>query len=241
MENSELKTGGVNRAHGRSFAQKCIFAIGHLFIVLICAWLIYGNGWEALGRVFGKDWRLADFTRAQLLLACAFICWFRHVITLFYLLARKVDWSEVLGLLVVLGLFEIGLVLLGGGAFRDGSINLGWLDFIAFVLYVLGSYLNSFSEIQRKWWKAEPGNKGHCYTQGLFGYSMHINYFGDTVLFTGWCLFTYNFWILLFPLLMACTFIFFHIPALDSYLAERYGEEFIHYSEKTKKFIPFIY
>jgi len=241
MEIAKSNKAGVNRAHGRSIAQKWTFAIGHFAIIIICAWLIYGNGWEVLGHAFGKAWRLADFSRAQILLACAFIYWLRHIITLFYLLARKVEWSEVLGLLPFMGLFEIALVLLGGGALRDHSINLGFLDLVALVLFFIGSYLNTVSEIQRKWWKADPVNKGLCYTKGLFGYSMHINYFGDTVLFTGWCLFTYNFWILGLPLLMGCTFVYFHIPGLDSYLAERYGQEFKIYSEKTKKFIPFIY
>ena len=241
MENSKSNKAGIDRAHERSIAQKWTFSIGHLAIVLICAWLIYGNGWEAIGAAFGKTWHLADISRAQILLACAFIYWFRHAITLFYLLERKVEWSEVLGLLVFFSLFEIGLLLLGGGAFRDYSIGLGFLDLVALILFFFGSYLNSFSEIQRKRWKADPANKGHCYTKGLFGYSMHINYFGDTVLFTGWCLFTYNFWIIGFPLLMGFSFVFLHIPGLDSYLAERYGEEFKIYSEKTKKFIPFIY
>ena len=241
MQYSKSNKAGVNRAHGRSVGQKWTFAIGHFIIILICARLIYRNGWTALGHAFGKAWHLADFYRAQLLLACAFIYWLRHVITLFYLLARKVEWSEVFGLLGFIGFFEIGLVLIGGGAFRDHSINIGLLDLVAFVLYFLGSYLNSFSEIQRKWWKADPANKRRCYTEGLFGYSMHINYFGDTVLFSGWCLFTYNFWVMGFPILMGCTFVFFHIPGLDLYLAERYGEEFNIYSENTKKFIPFIY
>ena len=142
MGNSKSNKAGVNRAHGRSVAQKWTFAAGHLAIILICAWLIYGNGWEALGHAFGKVWHLADFSRAQILLACASIYWLRHVITLFYLLARKVEWSEVLGLLVFMGLFEIGLVLLGGGAFRDHSINLGLLDLVALVLFFLGSYIN---------------------------------------------------------------------------------------------------
>lgn len=241
MENSKSNKAGIDRAHGRSIAQKWTFSIGHLAIVFICAWLIYGNGWEVIGAVFGKTWHLADISRAQILLAGAFIYWFRHAITLFYLLERKVEWSEVLGLLVFISLFEIGLLLLGGGAFRDYSVGLGFLDLVALILFFFGSYLNSFSEIQRKRWKADPANKGHCYTKGLFGYSMHINYFGDTVLFTGWCLFTYNFWIIGFPLLMGFSFVFLHIPGLDSYLAERYGEEFKIYSEKTKKFIPFIY
>ena len=206
--------------------QKCAFALGHSAIVLICAWLVLGNGWEVLGSAFGKNWSLADLPRAQILLGCAFIYWIRHLITLFYLLERKVEWSEALGLLIFMGLFEIGLLLLGGGAFRNNAVQPGLFDYVAFALYLGGSFLNSFSEIQRKWWKENPANRGHCYTKGLFGYSMHINYFGDTVLFTGWSLFTGNVWILGFPILMGLSFVFFHIPNLDSYLAERYGEEF---------------
>ncbi len=241
MESSKTYHAGVNRTHERSVAQKWSFAIGHLAIILVCAWIVYGKGWETLGQIFGKTWHLADFSRAQILFGCALIYWLRHVITLFYLLERKIEWSEVLGLLVFMAAFEIGLTLLGGGAFRDYSVNLNLLDLGALMFLLVGSYLNSFSEIQRNWWKADPVNNGRCYTKGLFGYSMHINYFGDTVLFTGWCLFTHNFWSLGIPLFMACTFIFFHIPGIDSYLAERYGEEFKNYSENTKKFIPFIY
>lgn len=147
----------------------------------------------------------------------------------------------MLGLLVFLASFEIGLVLLGGCAFRDYSIDLGWWDLIALVLYLLGSYLNTFSEIQRKQWKANPANRGRCYTKGLFCYSMHINYFGDTVLFTGWCLLTHNIWVITLSLFMALSFVFYHIPTLDSYLPEWYGTEFKTYAEKTKRFIPFIY
>ena len=54
--------------------------------------------------------------------------------------------------------------------------------------YVGGSFLNSFSELQRKWWKARPENKGRCYTLGLFSLARNINYTGDVVLFGGWAL-----------------------------------------------------
>ena len=50
---------------------------------------------------------------------------------------------------------------------RDDSIRLGFWDMVAVMLYLLGSFLNSFSEMRRKWWKADPANKGHCYTKGL--------------------------------------------------------------------------
>jgi len=241
-ENEEKqKKAGVDRSYGKSTAQKITFILGHLGIVLICVWLVFFEGVNKVGHLFGQEWSLPDTKRAYILLACAFLYWIRHLITLFYLIVRKVDFSEVFGLLSFMALFEIGLLLVGGGAFRDYSVKLGWVDIFALILLLFGSFLNSFSEMQRKWWKKDPANKGHCYTQGLFKYSMHINYFGDTVLFTGWCLFTGSFWTLILPLLMAGTFVFFHIPGLDSHLEKRYGNEFQTYAGKTKKFIPFIY
>jgi len=240
METKTTK-GGVDRSYGDSNIQKWVFILGHLAIVLFCAWLIFFDGLSALGILFGKEWSFSDMSRAKVLFAAIVLYWLRHIITLFYLLVRKVDWAEVFGLLSFIAFFDIGLLLVGGGAFRDYSIDFGWLDGIALILLVFGSYLNSFSEIERKWWKKNPQNKGHCYTGGLFKYSAHINYFGDVVLFTGWALFTYNFWMLGLPLMMAYMFIFFHIPALDEHLRERYKEEFVVYMKSTKKFIPFVY
>ena len=106
------------------------------------------------------------------------------------------------GLTIFFATFEIGFVLLGAGVFRDAPIELGIVDMIAVVLLVTGSFLNSFSEMQRKWWKAKASSQGSCYTKGLFAHAMHINFFGDVVLFTGWSLFTYSVWALGLPLMM---------------------------------------
>jgi len=241
MKTSKTQQAGINRSHDNSFLQKLVFIVLHFIIVLICIWLVLFNGLESIGTILGKEWKLVDTSRANLLVIFAFVYWLRHIITLFYLLVRKVGWSEVFGLLGFIALFEIGLTLLGGEAFRNKVIPFGWLDLIALALFIIGSYLNSFSEIQRKWWKRNPKNKGHCFTEGLFQYSMHINYFGDMVLFSGWCLFTHSILAFSLPLLMTFMFIFHHIPSLDMYLLKRYGEEFKLYSEKTKRLIPFVY
>lgn len=241
MENVKQNTGGVNREYGKATAQRFTFVGLHLALVLFCAWLVFAGGFAYLGSLFGEQWQFADMTRAEILFGCAALYWLRHAITVLYLLQRAIDWSEVFGLLCFMAFFEIGLLGLGGGAFRDSVIPLGGLDVVAVVLLVVGSFFNTFSELQRKWWKKDASNKGKCYTEGLFKYSMHINYFGDSVLFTGWALFTVNFWTLLLPLSMAYSFVAFHIPALDSYLEDRYGEPFKRYAAKTKKFIPFIY
>jgi steroid 5-alpha reductase family enzyme len=65
-----------------------------------------------------------------------------------------------------IALFKLGLLLVGGGIFRGAPIALSRLDFLAMVLYLVGSYFNTGSEIQRKLWKAQPSSKGRCYTVG---------------------------------------------------------------------------
>jgi len=118
---------------------------------------------------------------------------------------------------------------------------IGGLDYFSILLYLIGSWLNTFSEYTRYLWKSHDENKGYLYTKGLFKYSMHINYFGDVVLFIGFAMLTCHLSMVVIPIVMALNFIFFIIPRLDTYLSNKYGEEFKTYAEKTKKFIPGIY
>ncbi len=233
--------GGVSREHGSALPQKLGFWGLHLVLVAICGWLAFLGGLPQLGALFGFNWGLSDPVRAAVLFAFALIYFLRHGVTLFYLFVRRVEWPEALGLICFFALFEIGFLITGGGAFRQNQLPFGWPDLLAITLFLLGSWLNSWSEIQRKLWKRDPANKGHCYTGGLFSQSMHINYFGDVVLFTGWALFTHNIWTFAFPIFMAFSFAFIHIPALDAYLTKRYGDEFQAYAARTKKLVPFVW
>ncbi len=221
---NEATKAGVNRSHAPSFVQKMSFATLHLAVLFASAAV-----------AFSAD--LANPARAKALVLVAALYFSRHMITLFYLLVRRVDWGEVLGLSAFMATFEVGFVWLAG----QSSAAFSALDVLGLGLLAFGSYLNTGSEVQRKWWKADPAHKGHCYTLGLFRYSMHINFFGDVVLFSGWALLTANLFALGLPLLMALMFIFLHIPGLDAYLAKRYGNEFTAYASKTKKLIPFVY
>lgn len=221
-------SGGVDRSHAPSGPQKRTFAALHAAVLALAAWAAFG-------------WSLPDRTRALLVLAAAALYFARSLVTLFVLLKRKLAYSEALGLALLLALIEIGFVALGGGLLRGHAAALGWLDGVAVVLILAGSWLNTGSELQRRAWKKDPANKGHCYTGGMFAWSMHINYFGDTVMFTGWALLTASLWALVLPVFMALSFVFYHIPGLDAYLAGRYGEEFRAYAARTAKFVPFLY
>ena len=115
------------------------------------------------------------------------------------------------------------------------------VEVIGILLYLLGSYINTQSEYSRHVWKLKEENRGRLYTEGLFSLSMHINYFGDIVLFTGLAMVTHSLSMLVIPLIMAVNFVLIIIPSLDRYLEKKYKDEFRDYSRKTKKFIPLIY
>ena len=117
---------------------------------------------------------------------------------------------------------------------------IGAFEVIGVLLYLSGSYLNTHAEYSRHIWKLKKENKGRLYTGGLFSLSMHINYFGDIVLFTGLAMIT-HISMLVIPLLMSVNFVFNIIPALDRHLEKRYQDEFRDYSGKTKILIPWIY
>ena len=59
--------------------------------------------------------------------------------------------------------------------------------------------------------------------------SVHINYFGDIVLFTGLAIVTHSLSMLVIPLIMAVNFVFNIIPSLDRYLEKKYkGLDYVH-------------
>jgi protein-S-isoprenylcysteine O-methyltransferase Ste14 len=159
------------------------------------------------------------------------------LITLFVFLKRRMSWGEGLLVSLVMSMVIFALAYYGGNQRKA----VGAIDGIGIILYLCGSFLHSWSEYQRYVWRQRVENKGHLFTGGLFRYSMHMNYFGDVLLFTGFALITRVTLMLVIPLFMALNFVVFLIPSLDAYLARKYSTEFAEYASKTKKLIPFIY
>ncbi len=173
----------------------------------------------------------------MLLAGCLWIYFLRTCFTALVLLRRPLPWSEAIGVSAWMGLIYATYALAAGRSLGDPD---GWA-WAGLALYGVGSVLNSGSEWMRHRWKLRPENRGRLYTGGLFRYSMHINYFGDLLLFTGLCSIAGSWWTGWVPAAMAGMFVWFHIPRMDRYLAGKYGEAFAAYAARTKKLIPFLY
>ncbi len=175
--------------------------------------------------------------RQVALLACVVVYIARAAHTLFVFVKRKIPWWEAAwgGGIIGCVLF---FFLLGG---LRAPQPIGPVDLVGLLLYIAGSYLGTASERSRYIWKARPENQGHLYTEGLFSYSRHINYFGDLLVFGGCAVLTRQPWTGIVPLAMGLNFALVIIPALDAYLAARYGSEFDHYARRTSRLIPLLY
>lgn len=213
--------------------QKIVLGTLVLVHILVSAWILFIP--ESIP--FAHISENSSFSVKVVLLSTFIIYMLRLFFGTFVFLKRAMPWSEA----AIVGIwFGAIFYSMSFGALTPHFSSTMSLIFGS-ILFLLGSYLNTTSEWQRYIWKKHPENKGKLYTQGLFGYSMHINYFGDTVFTFGFALISGNWFTFIIPVLMAAMFLFEHIPRIDKYLAEKYGTDFKNYAAKTKKFIPWIY
>jgi protein-S-isoprenylcysteine O-methyltransferase Ste14 len=216
-----------DQGYASSLPQKR-FAISILaIIVLLGGWLMFGSSPVVDG----------DLSRLIVLFICSLVYLARLSVTFFVFLKRRLSWQETSTITIFVALV-ISLFLFIGG---NQAQALGIIDYLGLVLFGSGSFINTYSEFQRYKWKQKPQNAGLLYTQGLFKYTRHINYFGDIILFSGFAILASNFFLIVIPLLIIINFVFFYIPAMDHYLANKYGRSFIEYGQKTRKLVPGIY
>ena len=165
------------------------------------------------------------------------VYFFRLLFTQFVFLKRAVSWSEAGMIAPWVPCIYLVLSIAGGtNSARMGAPGIGGA-----VLFLFGSWMNSYAEYMRHVWKRRPENKGRLYTLGLFRYSRHPNYLGDLISFSGLCLISGRWITTSIPLIMLGGFVFANIPMLDTHLHDHYGPVFDKYAAQTRKLIPFVY
>ncbi len=222
--------------HSPSITVKVLLSLSILAGTIIASVLTSGySGWITDFLNFEKV--EGNIYRQIIILICCLIYFARFIIGMFVFMQRKISWFEG-GLVSILFFMMFYFFVISAGSHPE---PIGIIDIAGIILFLVGSYINTRTDYQRFAWKRKIENKGRLYTQGLFKYSMHINYFGDAITYIGLALITLEMVCLFILICIIVNFIVIQIPMLDKHLSKKYGNEFTEYSKVTKKFIPFVY
>lgn len=223
--------------YDKSIPQKTVIVILEIILLWISWKILFHHSGDVILKWFGAENAGGGFARSVVIFSFSVIVFLRITIAMFTFVKRKIPWEESISIPFAFALYYVGFALF----VLTSSAPLGWIDYAGILIFLCGSFLNTFSEWQRHQWKKKPENKGKLYTEGLFRYSMHINYFGDLLWVTGYAILTRNIYSWIIPVFLFCFFVFFNIPKLDEHLKSKYGDQFEEWRKRTKRFIPFIY
>ena len=143
----------------------------------------------------------------------------------------------------------VWLVMLPAVVFlgTDVEIPLTWLSILGIVLWAGGFILEIVADAQKYSFKNKPENRGRWIDSGLWRFSRHPNYFGESLLWWGLFIFImpvlegYLYLVILGPVSITLLLLFVSgIPLLEKSADERYGgrEDYREYKRRTSLFIP---
>ncbi len=221
----------------KSIPQKIIVHLLEVLLLWLSFWILFQNGGIWIESIFHIHNSAEWMDRRIIIFVFNIVTFVRLGFMMIVLLKRKIPWGESVSVPFAFALYYIGFSLFVLPTAKPIDI----LDYLAIILFIVGSVLNSGGEILRNKWKKDPENKGKIYTGGFFKYSRHINYFGDILWVTAYAIITRNWYAAIIPIFLFCFFAFYNAPKLDDYLKSKYGKDYDDYASKTKMLIPFIY
>lgn len=149
----------VSLADGYPARRWLITALTSLWGLRLCAYLSYRNWGKGEDRRYGT-WRTASGERF----------W---IVSLF-----KVFWLQALFLWVIALVVQLPQM-----AAQPARLT-GW-DWIGAAIWLAGFAFESIADWQLHRFKADPGNRGKVMDRGLWRYSRHPNYFGESLVWWG--------------------------------------------------------
>jgi steroid 5-alpha reductase family enzyme len=120
--------------------------------------------------------------------------------------------------------------------------GLSWVDILGLVLWLTGFFFEAVGDAQLARFKAEPANKGRILDTGLWAYTRHPNYFGETLMW--WALFLIavqvpgGLWSALGPLVL--TFLLLRISGvrLTEATMDKSYSDLDRYKQQVSPFFP---
>jgi len=121
--------------------------------------------------------------------------------------------------------------------------GISFVDIVATILWIVGFFFEALGDYQLLRFKRKPESKGKIMKQGLWYYTRHPNYFGETVIWWGIFLVAisvkYGWTAIVSPLLI--TFLLLRVSGVTM-LEKKYvgNKDFEEYAERTSAFFPWF-
>lgn len=116
------------------------------------------------------------------------------------------------------------------------------LDVIGVIVWMIGFLFEMFGDLQLMSFKQNPKNKGKLFTKGLWKYTRHPNYFGETALWWGYYLIALasgSWWTVFSPIVMTYLLVKVSgVAMLERTMKQKPGYE--EYMRKTSAFFPWL-
>jgi steroid 5-alpha reductase family enzyme len=140
---------------------------------------------------------------------------------------------------VLLGVISIPLLAAQINPLPD---HLTALDFLGVSVWLFGFYFESMGDYQLARFKANPENKGKVMDKGVWRYTRHPNYFGDSAQWWGYYLIAAaagGWWTVFSPILMTLFLLRVSgVALLEKTMEKRPGYK--EYIRKTSAFVPWF-
>ncbi|MDP8269103.1 MAG: DUF1295 domain-containing protein [Candidatus Tenebribacter davisii] len=125
----------------------------------------------------------------------------------------------------------------------DSGGKLGLLEILGSAVWIIGFLFESIGDLQMINFKKDPTNKGKIITSGVWKYTRHPNYFGESAMWWGIFLIVINIsnglWGIISPATITFLLLFVSgIPLLEKKYKD--NPEFQEYARKTSIFIPWF-
>ena len=122
--------------------------------------------------------------------------------------------------------------------------HLTGLDYLGLSVWLLGFLFESVSDFQLGRFKADSSNKGRVMKQGLWAYSRHPNYFGESLVWWGIFLIALatpnGWWTVISPIVITTVLLkMTGIPLMEKSIADQ-RPGYVEYIKSTSAFIPWF-
>ncbi len=122
--------------------------------------------------------------------------------------------------------------------------RLTWLDYLGLTAWIIGFFFEAVGDWQLARFKANPSNKGLVMDQGLWAYTRHPNYFGETLIWWGIFLITLatpgSWWTIISPLIITVVLLKMTGVTLMEKTIVHTRPGYREYIERTNAFLPWL-